>query len=311
MIDRLFGLHLGRQPAAAASGAFQRGTDQKSAMRRGPCRTLGPVGSLRFCFTRFFRLLLLGAGLAIVHDRALAVERPKVAVAAAANLVYALDELHRAFRASAPDVEVTVSTGASGSLVAQITHGAPYDVFLSADLEYPQALLAAGQAAPGSLIVFAHGRLVVWTLNPALPLDSFATLDWNAVRKIAIANTDSAPYGRAARTALERSGRWSQLSPKLVYGENVSQTAQFVETGSAEIGFVALSLVLSPRLKERGRWLAVPADLYPPLAQGAVLTRRGAANPAAARYLQFLQSEPARAVLIRFGYEVPAAAAQP
>ncbi|ACB74995.1 molybdenum ABC transporter, periplasmic molybdate-binding protein [Opitutus terrae PB90-1] len=274
-------------------------------MYGGPCRTFGPVGSLRFCFTRFFRLLFAGAGLAWVAGSAPAAEHPRVAVAAAANLVYALDELHRAFRAAEPDIELTVSTGASGSLVAQITHGAPYDVFLSADLEYPRALLAAGHAKPDSLIVFAQGRLVVWTLNPALALDSFATLDWNAVKKIAIANTDSAPYGRAARSALERAGLWSQLSPKLVYGENVSQTAQFVETGSADLGFVALSLVLSPRLKERGRWLAVPPDLYSPLAQGAVLTRRGAANPAAARYLQFLQSEPAQAVLSRFGYEVP------
>ena len=230
---------------------------------------------------------------------------PAVSVAAASNLLYALDALHAAFAKSAPDIALTVATGASGNLVAQIKNGAPYDVFLSADLDYPQALVASGQAVAASLTTFATGRLVLWTTRPAsdLPLTSIAaTVRDPAVKKLAVANRDTAPYGRAARQALDRLGLTSAAQPKLVTGENVTQTAQFVETGGADAGFVALSLVLSPRLKDRGRWLEVPAELHDPLAHGAILTLRGATNPSARRYLEFLRSEPAQKILRDFGY---------
>jgi molybdate transport system substrate-binding protein len=230
----------------------------------------------------------------------------KISVAAASNLVYALDALNAGFAQAAPDVAITTATGASGSLVAQIKNGAPFDVFLSADLDYPQALVASGHADAKSLTTFAIGRLVLWTTKPGLDVTSIAgTVRDSAVRKLAIANVDTAPYGRAARQALEKLGAWADAQPKLVVGENITQTAQFVETGNADAGFVALSLVLSPQLQDRGRWLGVPANLHAPLAQGAVLTTRGAANPAAVRYLKFLGSPAARKVLERFGYGVP------
>lgn len=229
-----------------------------------------------------------------------------VSIAAAANLVYAVEALQVAFQERRAPVQVDVTIGASGSLVAQIRHGAPFDVLLSADLEYPRALIAAGDGEPGTLQTFATGRLVLWTMDASLPLEPIAAaVDSTRVRKIALAQPETAPYGRAAREALQRLGVWSHAQPKLVVGENVTQTAQFVETGNAEIGFVALSLVLSPRLRERGRWLEVPAALHAPLLHGAVLTRRGARNPAAAEFLDFLRSVPARAVLQRYGYAVP------
>lgn len=232
--------------------------------------------------------------------------REHVSIAAASNLIYALDELNAAFTAIEPAVELTVSSGASGSLVTQISHGASYDVFLSADVEYPQALIAKGFAESRSLVIFAAGELVLWTTHPAVALDSMAAAISNpSVRKIAVANMDSAPYGRAAREALKQLGLFSQAEPKLVIGENITQAAQFVETGNAELGLVALSLVLSPRLKNRGHWIAVPPDTYPRLDHAAVLTSRAKNNPAASRYLAFLSSDRAREILRRFGYQVP------
>jgi molybdate transport system substrate-binding protein len=229
-----------------------------------------------------------------------------VSVAAAANLVYALDALNAAFKQAEPNVTVTTATGASGNLVTQIKNGAPFDVFLSADLDFPQALIKAGQADAKTLATFATGRLVLWTTKPAVDLPSVAEAVRNpAVHKLAIANTDTAPYGRAAKQALEKIGAWAEVQPRLVVGENITQTTQFVETGNADAGFVALSAVLAPQLKGKGRWLEVPADLYAPLAQGAVLTTRGASNPAAARYLAFLQGPAARKILEDFGYTVP------
>jgi molybdate transport system substrate-binding protein len=230
-----------------------------------------------------------------------------VSIAAAANLVYALDALNAEFTQADPAVKVMTASGASGNLVTQIKNGAPYDVFLSADLDFPRALVAAGQAEEKSLRTFAVGRLVLWTTRPDLELPAVVEAVRNpAVKKLAIANRDTAPYGKAAQQTLEKLGAWTDAQPKLVVGENITQTAQFVETGNADAGFVALSLVLAPNLKNKGHWIEVPEALHAPLAQGAVLTTRGAANPAARRYLAFLSSDAAKAVLRRFGYGTPA-----
>ena len=247
------------------------------------------------------RLLLLVALLPLSTAAA-----DKLSIAAAANLIYALEGLTAEFQRTEPATQVTVVTGASGSLVAQIENGAPFDVFLSADLEYPQKLIASGRAVPKSLMTFAVGRLVVWSTRPEIDVSTVPALVRNPqVRRIAVANLTTAPYGRAAREALLKLGLWLDAGPKLVVGENVTQTAQFVETGNADAGFVALSLVLSPRLKDKGRWQEIDATLHAPLEQGAVLTERGGQNPAAARFLAFLRSPAARAVFERFGYRVP------
>jgi len=229
-----------------------------------------------------------------------------LSIAAAANLTYALDALNAEFKKAAPGVEVTTSVGASGNLVAQIRNGAPYDVFLSADLEFPEALVRTGHAEARSLTPFAVGRIVLWTVKPGVDLSSIAAAVRSpAVQTLAIANTDSAPYGRGARQALEKLGLWDAARPKLVTAENISQAAQFVETANADAGFVALSAVVSPRLQGRGRWIEVPAALYEPLVQSAVITARGRGNPESARYIAFLLGDVARAVLERFGYGAP------
>jgi len=229
-----------------------------------------------------------------------------LSVAAAANLVYALDALDAEFAKASPGVTVTSATGASGSLVAQIEHGAPYDVFLSADPDFPRALVRAGRADAGSLTAFAVGRLVLWTTEAGVDVsDIAAAVRSPAVKKLAIANVSTAPFGRAAKEALQKLGAWDDLQPKLVIGENISQTAQFVDTGNADAGFVALSIVISPKLRDKGRWTEVPAGLYGSLEQCAVITAHGSSNPAAARYIAFLQSPAARAILVAFGYGIP------
>lgn len=231
-----------------------------------------------------------------------------VAIAAASDLVFCLPALHAEFAKSEPRTALRVTTGSSGNFFAQITHGAPYDVFLSADLSYPRALIAAGAAEEKSLVLYGVGRLVFWTKRPDLdPATDLAALIRNPVlKKLALANPAHAPYGRAAREALNSLGVWPTAEPKLVLGDNIAQTAQFVETGHADAGIIALSLVLgAPSSRASGRWAEIPATLHQPLEQGAVLTTRGAANPAAARYLAFLRTPEARAVFERFGFRLP------
>jgi molybdate transport system substrate-binding protein len=233
---------------------------------------------------------------------------PSLSIAAAANLSTALDALNAEFKKASPTpVEVTVAIGASGELVAQIRNGAPYDVFLSADPEFAEALVKTGHADSKSLRPFAIGRLVLWTVKPGLDVsDIAAAVRSPALRVLAIANTDNAPYGRAAKQALERLGLWKVALPKLVTAENIAQTTQFVETGNAEAGFVALSAVVSPGLAGRGRWTEVPDSLHETLTQVAVITSKGSGNPESARYVAFLGSDAARRVLERFGYGLPA-----
>jgi molybdate transport system substrate-binding protein len=230
----------------------------------------------------------------------------QLSIAAAANLSFVLGDLDAQFQRAQPDTHVTVAFGASGSLVAQIENGAPFDLFLSADMDFPAALIARGGAEKESLTKFAVGRLVLWTTRPQVEVASLAGVVHSpAVLKLAIANVKSAPYGRAAQQALMKLGLWADAQPKLVVGESISQTAQFVETGNADAGFVAMSLVLAPKLKDRGKWIEVPADLYAPLDQGAVITHRGRDNAAAKRYLDFLLSPAAQEILARFGYRSP------
>ena len=248
--------------------------------------------------------LLLGVLLLSPPTGASAAER--VLVAAAANMAYVVGPLGAAFEREHPGVAVESEIGASGSLVSQIANGAPYDVFLSADLEFPRRLVAMGGADGASLVTYAYGRLVLWTLRPQIGTASIESVVRDPrVLRIAIASPGAAPYGRAAEEALGRLGLAEAARPKIVVGENVTQAAQFVSSGNADAGFVAYSLVVAPNMKGRGRWIEVPAALYTPIAQGAVLTRRGAANPAGRLYLRFLTGGAAREVLVRFGYRLP------
>ncbi len=229
-----------------------------------------------------------------------------ITVAAAADLIFALDELNAKFQAIHPGTAVKVTTGASGNLFAQIRQGAPFDVFLSADMNFPRELVKTGAADERSLASYAIGHLVLWTTKTNLPVrQGLAVLTNATIGRIALANPATAPYGRAARAALTNAGLWEAVQPKLVLGDNIAQTAQFVQTGNADVGLVSLSLVSAPKLAGVGVWWPVPEDAYPRLEQGVILTARGATNDLARAYLTFLGSDTARVVLDRFGFRRP------
>lgn len=234
---------------------------------------------------------------------------PQVRIAAAADLRFALDDLVADWRGSNPGVPVTPTYGSSGSFFAQISEGAPYDVFFSADADYPRRLETAGLAGPGSTRLYAIGQIVVW-VPAASGLDVAArgieALTDPSVRRVAIANPEHAPYGLAAVAAMRSAGVYEAARPKLVLGENVSQAAQFVESGNADVGIIALSLAVAPTLRDAGRYGEIPIASYPRLEQGAVVLA-SAADPGAARaFLDFVLGPDGRTVLDRYGFLQPA-----
>ncbi len=224
-------------------------------------------------------------------------------VAVAANFADAARALRPAFRdATGHDLEIT--TGSTGKLYAQIVAGAPFDVMLSADAATPARLLAEGRAVAGSGVTYAVGRLTLWSADPArIGADGRAVLADPDLRFVAIANPDLAPYGAAARAALHALDLWDALQPKIVMGQNIGQTHAMVATGAAEVGLVALSAVRNPPADAGGSRWDVPAALYPPIRQDAVLLAHGADNPAARMFMDFLRSPEAAAVIARFGYD--------
>lgn len=260
-----------------------------------------------FHLRRSFLSALLGLVVLAAFTPATVRAAESVSIAAAADLVYCLEEINAAFKQAHPGADLKVSSGSSGNFTTQIKNGAPFDVFLSADLSYPRDLVKAGLADEKSLTPYAVGRLVLWTAHPeAVDVSKGLAVvaDAGAVKKFAIANPDHAPYGRAAKEALQHEKLWDAVQGRLVQGENISQTAQFVESGNADAGLVALSLVLSPKLVKVGRWQEIPADFHNKLEQGAVLTTAGTKNGLARAYLEFLRSPAARAVFDRYGFRM-------
>jgi molybdate transport system substrate-binding protein len=232
----------------------------------------------------------------------------QITVAAAADLNYALKELAQRFEQSTGS-KVTLSFGASGNLFSQISNGAPFDLFFSADEEYPKKLIAAGAAEGSSLKTYAVGHLVLWVPNsspedPAkLQMDLLAQ---PAVKRIAIANPQHAPYGRAAMAAIDHYGLKDKLESKLVLGENVSQAAQFVQSGNAQAGLIALSLAMSPPMQSAGKYWELPTDAYPELRQAAVVISASKQKKQAAAFLDFVLSAEGAAVFKQFGLTPPA-----
>jgi molybdate transport system substrate-binding protein len=231
-----------------------------------------------------------------------------VTVAAAADLRFAFDELRVQFQRVQPDIEISVTYGSSGVFSQQLVRGAPFDLFLSADREYPASLAAKGLVLPGSQFAYALGRIVIWAPSSS-PIDlehlGFKALDDPSVAHVAVANPEHAPYGRAAVAALTAAGVFERVQPKLVYGENIAQTLQFVQSRAADLGIVALSLVLAPTVKTTGRYWNVPIDLYPRIEQGGAVLAR-ATDPAAALELRaFMLSKAARDTLERYGFGLP------
>jgi len=231
----------------------------------------------------------------------------EITVAAAADMSAALPQLVETYTKET-GLTVKLSFGASGNLTNQIRNGAPFDVFFSADEEYPQQLIAEGLASKDTLYRYAVGRLVLWVPGNS-PLD-LSQLGINAlldpsVKKISIANPATAPYGRAAAAALRHFGIYEQVSSRLVLGENVSQAAQFVESGNAQAGLIALSHALAPALKDKGRYWTVPLDAYPTLNQAAVVLSRSKQEGAARKFLDFLRTPEAASLLASYGFSVP------
>jgi len=246
-------------------------------------------------------ILLLAVLLTSTCARAQAVK-----VAAAADLKFAMAELAAQFEKQS-GTKLDVTYGSSGNFLTQIQNGAPFDLFFSADSEYPKKLEAAGLAEPGTLREYAVGRIVIWTpgdseINAAK--DAWKCLLDQRVKKIAIANPEHAPYGRAALAAMKKAGIYEQLKDKLVYGENISQAAEFVQSGNAQAGIVALSLAISPAMKNGNRW-EVPADSYPPIKQAVVLLKASKNKDAARRFLEFVSGPQGREILQRFGFTAP------
>jgi len=231
----------------------------------------------------------------------------EINVAAAADLSAALQEVATNYE-KRTGIAVKLSFGASGALTQQIQNGAPFDVFFSADMDYPRQLIAAGQADGATLYRYAVGQLVLW-----VPKDSSLDVEHKgmdvlldpSVKKISIANPQHAPYGRAAAAALKHYGLDEKVGDRLVLGENVSQAAQFVESGNAQAGLVALAHAMAPAMQGKGRYWIVPAEAYPPLDQGVVLISHSPHLEDAAAFLGFVKTEEVAGLLRRYGFSAP------
>jgi molybdate transport system substrate-binding protein len=232
----------------------------------------------------------------------------ELTIAAASDLKFALGDIISAFGLQRPDVQVKVTYGSSGNFFAQFSNQAPFDLFLSADISYPQKLVDLDLGAKETLFSYGVGQIVIW-VPQASTLDvatrGMEVLGDPTVKKIAIANPKHAPYGRAAEAALKQLGVYDQVAERLVLGENIAQTAQFVETGAADVGVIALSLALAPAMREKGRFWIVPQTAYPPLKQGGVILSRAKERAAADQFRDFMREERSREILKKYGFLLP------
>jgi molybdate transport system substrate-binding protein len=228
----------------------------------------------------------------------------QVSVAAASNFILPLQKLSAQFTQETGH-QLVISSGATGKFFAQIVNGAPFEVFLSADQEHPRKLIQGKQAVAGAEFTYAIGKLVLWS-----PDAKSADLQADALRKgefkhLSMANPKLAPYGQAAKEALEKMGLWEKHQSRIVLGESITQARQFVATGNAELGFVALSQVQQDGKKPDGSFWMVPQSMYSAIKQDAVLLEKGKENPAAKQFLEFLKSDSAKKIIEKYGYESP------
>ena len=226
-------------------------------------------------------------------------------VAAASDLQSALPVLARQFEPEC-HCKLVVSFGSSGNFFQQLQNAAPFDVFLSADVQYPQKLQEAGLTVAGTLSEYASGKIVLWIRNES-KLDiaqGLKALTGDAVQKVSIANPAHAPYGRAAEAALKSEGIYDRVASKLVLGENISQAAVFAQSGNADAGIIALSLALNATMKSAGHYVEIPASEYPPIRQAAVVMKSSKEQELARKFVAFLHGEKAQATLQQFGFDV-------
>jgi len=256
-------------------------------------------------------LFKLGAMLSLLST-ALPVPAQTLRIAAAADLQYAMSDLAVQFEKKS-GVHVVATYGASGNFRSQIQNGAPFDLFFSADVEFPKQLISGGLAEADTLTLYAHGHLALWAAAEEkleLPRKGFEALKDPVVKRIAIANPELAPYGRAAVAALQKAGVYEAVRPKLIYGENISQAAQFAQSRNAQIGILALSLTFADGMKKGETW-EIPANLYPPVEQAAVVVSTSANKKAARAFLEFVTSREGQQILTSYGLSAGASDHKP
>ena len=251
---------------------------------------------------RFATKVLVSVCLLVAGHMAHAEE--KLTIAAAADLKFALDEIIVSFKGTHPAVQIETIYGSSGNFSTQIRQGAPYDIYFSADIAYPRALKAEGLAA-SEVQPYGVGRIVLWSSSRDAGKMTLADLADPSIQKIAIANPQHAPYGKRAEEALKAVGVWDKVEPKLVYGENIAQTAKYVQSGNAQVGIIALSLALSPELARQGSYALIPGKLHQPLEQGFIITRRASDNLLARDFAAFIAGKEARTIMTRYGFALP------
>lgn len=229
-----------------------------------------------------------------------------ITVAAASDLQYAMQDVATQLHQQT-GIEVKLIYGSSGNFFQQLQNGAPFDMFFSANLDYVKQLQTAGLTEPGTYHEYARGKIVLWVPKDS-PLDISSGLQSllnPAIKKIAIANPQHAPYGQAAVAAMQKEGVYDKVKDKFVLGENISQTASFVVSGSADAGIVALSLALSPNMKDKGRYVEIPVSDYPPIEQACVILSSSKNKPAAKQFLSFIKTAAVADTLRKYGFDVP------
>jgi molybdate transport system substrate-binding protein len=225
-----------------------------------------------------------------------------VRIAAASDLRYALDEIVDAYHETHPDADFEVVYGSSGKMTTQIINGAPYDMFFSADIAYPEKLQEEGLTVTDPA-VYATGRVVIWSNTVDASALTLADLASDSISRLAIAQPAHAPYGLRAKEALQSAGVWEAVQDKLVFGENIAHTAQMTESGAAQVGIIALSLAKFPDMAEHGHHL-IDDDLHNPLTQGYVVTSRGGDKPETMQFAEFMATDKAHAIMTRYGFVV-------
>jgi len=230
-----------------------------------------------------------------------------ILIAAASNLRFAMHEICQDFQEENSSIQTKVSYGSSGNFFAQIKQGAPFDIFFSADTKYPELLEKDGLTAKETQKVYAVGKIVLW-----IPKDSKVDSDRglqavisSRVTKLAIANPRHAPYGRAAAESLRYYGLWEKVKGKLIYGENISQTAQFAHTGAADAGIIALSLAISPRMLNDGKYWEIPHASHSDIEQVYVVLKKGEGKKSIRKFLDFIHGEGGGKILSRYGFVIP------
>jgi molybdate transport system substrate-binding protein len=229
-----------------------------------------------------------------------------LSIAAASDLNFAFKELVALYEEKT-GTHIKLSFGSSGNFYSQIVNGAPFDLYFSADIRYPRKLIDEGYAVPGTLYRYAVGRIVLWAPKEStIRLDKgLEALNDPSISKIAIANPKHAPYGRAAVAALEHYKLYQQLEDRLVLGENISQAAQFVESGACQAGVIALSLALAPTMKRAGKYWEIPIQAHPSIEQGVVMLKGSKNEKKAQDFLDFVKSTEGQDVLKRYGFTIP------